>query len=141
MENEMTILCELMDYGIVPVRKHADDGGYDLFLPEYLIFQHHEFIHRIGLKIKLLLPIGWTGRIVPRSSAYNEIDVNGTIDRYTGEIHLTVKRTGGDFDRILSFGKGVSIAQIIPVFTGAGLKPMDKDSFIPVNRARKHKIR
>jgi len=110
------ILCELMSDGIKPKRNYDDDGGYDLFLPRDLLV-HEQF--KIPLAVKVLIPVGWTGRIVPRSSAYEAgVEVNGTIDRYTGELFLTVKNSK---NTSLGYKKGSSIAQLLPVWTGAGL--------------------
>ena len=120
------IQIELMEGGIPPVREHSDDGGFDLIFP-----CDHKMSHpnngsttaKIGMKIKVLLPMGWTGLIRPRSSAYRKgYEVNGTIDRYTGEIFLTVRNNTSD--EVL-FEKGQSVAQLIPVWTGAGLTPLN----------------
>lgn len=109
------IYCELMEGGLLMKRAHYDDGGFDLFLAEDLFLRKQALSY---LKIKVLLPMGWSGRIVPRSKAYNiGVEVNGTIDRYNGEIFLTVKNTG----HATTFEKGKSICQMLPVYTGAGV--------------------
>jgi len=117
------ILIEVMENGIMPIRAHNDDGGFDLFFPNVVSIppmnDRYSKLDKIGMKVKILLPLGWTGFIRPRSSAYlNRLDVNGTIDRYTGEIHLTVHN-----EATCTFvaDRGHAIAQLIPVFTGAGL--------------------
>ena len=114
------ILCELMKGGVVPVKEHNDDGGYDLIFPKAC---RCDDVAKIGLKIKILLPNGWTGLIRSRSSAFIKgAHVAGTIDRYTGEIFLNIHNmTQAPF----KFKQGQSIAQLIPVFTGAGLKMND----------------
>jgi len=121
------IFCELMSAGILPLRAHDDDGGFDLFLAENLILRNQALAY---LKIKVLLPMGWSGRIVPRSSAYGKgVEVDGTIDRYTGEIFLTVKNTRS---QTLEFDAGQSICQLLPIYTGAGVnlsKPTAKSLY------------
>ena len=110
------IYCELMEGGLEIKKAHFDDGGFDLFLSEQLVVRLQT---RTYLKIKVLMPMGWSGRIVPRSSSYDKgVEVNGTLDRYIGEIFLTVKNSTR---RSLTFEKGHSIAQLLPVYTGAGI--------------------
>lgn len=110
------ILCELVEGGFKPVKNYSDDGGYDLFLPNDITI-HEEL--QVFLKVKFLIPLGWTGRILPRSSAYKAgVEVNGTIDRYTGELFLTIKNSK---NTSLSYKRGSSIAQLVPIWTGAGL--------------------
>jgi len=110
------IYCELMEGGLEIQRAHFDDAGFDLFLAEDLLVRLQT---KAYLKIKVLMPMGWSGRIVPRSSSYSKgVEVNGTLDRYTGEIFLTVKNSRRTD---ISFEKGQSIAQLIPIYTGAGI--------------------
>ncbi len=110
------ILCKLMDGGILPTKIYSEDGGYDLFLPKDITI--HEQLKE-PLAIRVLLPLGFTGRVVPRSSAYEAgVEVNGTIDRYTGELFLTVKNSK---NTSLGYKRGSAVAQLIGVWTGAGL--------------------
>ena len=46
------ILCELMKGGIVPVKEHDDDGGWDLIFPKDCSCKTQ---NKFGLKIKILL--------------------------------------------------------------------------------------
>ena len=110
------ILCELLPNGFTPQKNYRDDGGYDLFIPQGIVI-HDQLTEPLGVKV--LIPLGWTGRIVPRSSAYKAgVEVNGTIDRYTGELFLTIKNSK---NTSIGYNRGSSIAQLVPVWTGAGL--------------------
>jgi dUTPase len=110
------IYCELMNDGLLIKRAHTDDGGFDLFLAEDLFLRNQT---KAYLKIKVLMPMGWSGRIVPRSSSYSlGVEVNGTVDRYTGEIFITVKNSRA---ASITFEKGKSICQLLPIYTGAGI--------------------
>jgi len=106
-----------MNNGIKPTKEYNDDGGFDLYTPERFSVPSQE---KVLLKIKVLIPIGWTALIRPRSSTYRQgLEVNGTIDRYTGEIFLTIKNSKAHRGPIV-FKKGDRIAQLIPTWTGAG---------------------
>jgi dUTPase len=106
-----------MKDGVAPIKEYSDDGGFDLVFPKDC---RCDGVAKVGMKIKILLPNGWTGLIRSRSSAFIKgAHVSGTIDRYTGEIFLNIHNmTQAPF----KFKRGQSIAQLIPVFTGAGLK-------------------
>lgn len=74
----------------LPTRKHKDDGGLDLYLPEKIIINSNETLV-IGLGIGVEIPEGFTSMLVPRSSIARKglIIQTSLIDRgYTGEIHL-----------------------------------------------------
>lgn len=103
---------------VVPTRAHAEDGGWDFYLPENLSLDSQS-AKVVKSGIGMLLPIGWTGIIRPRSSALRRsIFSNGTIDRYTGEIMLGF----WNLDNVIqNFYVGDRVCQLIPVWTGAGL--------------------
>lgn len=125
------IFVETMEGGFTPKRSHDDDGGFDLLFASDIYVSNGDPV-RIGMKVKILLPLGWTGLIRPRSSAYlTGLDVNGTIDRYTGEISLTVHGITNQ----KMFKKGQSIAQLIPVWTGAGYTKEDLNTLDKVTTA------
>ena len=74
----------------LPTKSHLDDAGYDVYIPEMFEIQPFETVC-IGLGFGVLIPKGYAGMLVPRSSAAKRGLISQTqiIDcGYTGEIHL-----------------------------------------------------
>ena len=114
----MPVYCELMEGGIEPKKNHMGDGGYDIFLPHDIVIEPWKSL-KVYSKVKILVPIGYTGLMRPRSSAYSDdINTNGTIDHYTGEIKLKFANLS---DKIFKAERGDALSQMIPAFTCAGL--------------------
>jgi dUTPase len=95
------------------------DGGWDLYLPVDLELKAGERVF-FNSGCHILLPVGWTGLIRPRSSSYKKgIVANGTIDAgYTGELTVGLENHSNE---TLRFNRGDRVVQLIPVFSGAGL--------------------
>lgn len=76
----------------MPVKSHLPDSGLDIFLPVSFTLQPLE-TKTIGLQIAVMIPEGYAGILVPRSSIAEQglIIQTSIIDPdYTGEIHLII---------------------------------------------------
>lgn len=76
----------------LPKKSHLPDSGLDCFMPESFSLQPLE-TKTIGLGIGILVPEGFAGMLVPRSSIAEKglIIQTAIIDPdYTGEIHLII---------------------------------------------------
>ena len=76
----------------LPKKSHLQDSGLDCFMPESFSLQPLE-TKTIGLGIGILVPEGFAGMLVPRSSIAEKglIIQTAIIDPdYTGEIHLII---------------------------------------------------
>lgn len=76
----------------LPIKSHLPDSGLDLFIPKAIILHPLETI-TIGLGLGILIPEGYAGMLVPRSSIATKglIIQTAVIDPdYTGEIHLII---------------------------------------------------
>ena len=76
----------------LPIKSHLPDSGLDLFIPKAIILHPLETI-TIGLGLGILIPEGYAGMLVPRSSIAMKglIIQTAVIDPdYTGEIHLII---------------------------------------------------
>ena len=97
-----------------PTKSHVTDAGYDLFSTEDVFLKPSQ---RKAVKtgIKLSIPIGFYGRIAPRSglAVKNGVDVlAGVIDSgYTGEIGVVLINT--DKFESVNLPKSSRIAQLI----------------------------
>ena len=86
---------KLFANGITPVRKHEEDGGVDIFLPEEVYIKPSETI-KVGLGIGVQIPHGYAGQLVPRSSIANQgLSVYTPLidEGYTGELFLIAQNT------------------------------------------------
>lgn len=76
----------------LPIKSHLPDSGLDIFIPETFKISSLE-TKTIGLGIGVLIPEGYAGMLVPRSSIAEKglIIQTAIIDPdYTGEIHLII---------------------------------------------------
>lgn len=76
----------------MPVKSHLPDVGLDIFTPKEFWLRPLETI-TIGLELAVLIPEGFAGMLVPRSSITERgmIVQTAVIDPdYTGEIHLII---------------------------------------------------
>lgn len=76
----------------IPKKSHLPDSGLDCFMPESFSLKPLE-TKTIGLGIGVLIPEGFAGMLVPRSSIAEKglIIQTSIIDPdYTGEIHLII---------------------------------------------------
>ena len=76
----------------LPLKSHLPDVGLDLFIPEEFSIASLE-TKTIGLGLGVIIPEGFAGLLVPRSSIAEKglIIQTSIIDPdYTGEIHLII---------------------------------------------------
>lgn len=76
----------------LPKKSHLSDSGLDLFMPTSLELDSLETT-TIGLGLGVMIPEGYAGMLVPRSSIANRglLIQTAVIDPdYTGEIHLII---------------------------------------------------
>lgn len=113
------LLVEAAAGGFLPARAHGDDAGFDLAIPHAL---HVAPGHRVTVdfRIRVLVPRGFAGLILPRSSLTAEgIDVlPGVIDAgYTGFIKATVaNRTRKDASLVASQRIAQLVVLPLPLF-------------------------
>ena len=77
---------------ILPKKSHLPDSGLDIFLPCDIELDVLE-TKTIGLELGVMIPEGFAGMLVPRSSIADKglIIQTAVIDPdYTGEIHLII---------------------------------------------------
>lgn len=101
-----------LDPGAVEPRKaHGDDAGYDLATPCTLCIESGT-INVLDTHIRVLIPPGYCGLVLPRSSlsARGIACLTGVIDAgYTG----TLKITFFNFGKETEFKKGERVAQLV----------------------------
>lgn len=88
-------ICKLTESTITPSKTFALDAGLDIYLPNDISIKPHT-TEVVGLKIKVEIPEGFAGMLVPRSSiAAKGISVaTSVIDTdYSGEIHAIITNT------------------------------------------------
>ena len=113
------LMVEAAAGGFLPARAHGDDAGFDLAIPHAL---HIAPGHRVTVdfRIRVLVPRGFVGLILPRSSLTAEgIDVlPGVIDAgYTGFIKATVaNRTRKDASLVASQRIAQLVVLPLPLF-------------------------
>ena len=74
----------------LPTKSHADDAGWDLYLPQAITIKPLETIC-VGFGVGFQIPKGYAGIFVPRSSVAKKglIIAPAIVDcGYTGETHL-----------------------------------------------------
>lgn len=112
----MEIKCIVEDEEYLPVRAKVGDAGADLKLKEDVFLLPNRKM-RVGTGVKVEIPPGYVGLVVPRSSS-GKLDIRlantvGVIDSgYRGEIMVFLKYTGDD---IYEGEAGDRIAQLIIV--------------------------
>lgn len=96
----------------LPAKSHLPDCGLDIFLPEDVDFKPFE-TKTIGLGLKVNIPEGFAGMLVPRSSISEKglIIQTAIIDPdYTGEIHLIATNCS---ESDLHFSKGDRLCSLV----------------------------
>ena len=86
----------------MPVKSHLPDVGLDIFTPKEFCIRPFETI-TVGLELAVLIPEGFAGMLVPRSSITEKglIIQTAVIDPdYTGEIHLIVTNCSNEVQHI-----------------------------------------
>lgn len=103
---------KLFKNGIMPVRKHEEDGGVDIFLPDDIIIRPCE-TEKIALGFGVQIPHGYAGQLVPRSSIANQgLSVYTPLidEGYTGEVFLICQNTTM---HCLKYSKGDRICSLV----------------------------
>lgn len=101
----------LFNNGIRPERKHPEDGGIDIHMPEGFTIRSGQVLC-LPLGIGVQIPHGYVGQLVARSSiAKKGLNVYGPyIDEgYTGEIHLILHN---DSDQDYTFERGDRVCSL-----------------------------
>ena len=88
---------EILDKDCIPTKNHSTDAGWDLRATESKLLRYREE-HLFGTGIKVAIPKGYCGLVVPRSGMGNKGAVLkntvGVIDSdYRGEIFVKIKNT------------------------------------------------
>ena len=98
---------------IIPTRATEESAGLDFYSPADYIIPHHGQL-LVPTQIKLRIPLGYYGRLAPKSSlaTLHQLHVGaGVIDPdYMGEIMVLLINTAS---RVHNLAKGTSIAQLI----------------------------
>jgi len=95
----------------MPVKSHLPDSGLDIFLPIAFDIEPLE-TKTIGLQIGIMVPEGFAGILVPRSSIASQglIIQTSVIDPdYTGEIHLIITNCSKETKRLKKHQRVCSI--------------------------------
>ena len=83
----------LTDDAVLPIKAHARDSGFDLFVSEDIVIEPGETVV-IATGIAIDIPIGYEAQVRPRSGVTSKTKLRvqlGTIDNdYTGEIGIIV---------------------------------------------------
>ena len=116
MTTPLTVKFKLQHGGILPLKAHQDDAGFDLFVPADVKLTDDPVV--IDTKVCLEIPTGYFGMVTARSSAsLRGIDVSvGIIDsNYRGPIHILARRPKVSYDpaEYETVYAGQSIAQLI----------------------------
>ena len=99
------------DGGYVPVKKYDADAGFDLSTPDDILLEAGK-ITLVETKIRVLIPLGCVGLILPRSGLSSEgvTVATGVIDAgYTGHIKVAMSIIAGT----RRFVAGNRIAQLV----------------------------
>lgn len=104
--------------GPLPSKAYSTDAGFDLPASEQVFLSPHE-VRPIPTGIRVKIPNGYFGRIVPRSSAARRgIEVvDGTIDAgYTGELFVMARCTSSlSGELMVSPGQRIGQLLLFPV--------------------------
>lgn len=86
----------------MPVKSHLPDCGLDIFMPQDIVIDSLQ-TKTVGLRLKVAIPEGFAGMLVPRSSIAEKglIIQTSIIDPdYTGEIHLIITNCSRNLQEI-----------------------------------------
>lgn len=98
----------------LPVRKHYNDAGADVYLREDLTLWPNQTV-KTGLGFGVEIPDGYTGFICPRSGMSSQgitCELTPIDSGYRGEIHAVVTNCA---NKIQSIGKGTRVGQLVVV--------------------------
>lgn len=116
--------------GPLPSKAYSTDAGFDLPASDLMYLSPHE-VRAVPTGIRVKIPKGYFGRIVPRSSAAKRgIEViDGTIDAgYTGELFVMAKATS-DLCGELMVSPGQRIGQLL-LFPVVQFEVMGVEAFV-----------
>jgi len=118
------IKCEFKSDNKQLTKAHSTDAGYDIYSNEDIRIPPYGSVS-ISTGLKISVPIGWFGRVLPRSgnSFKNHLETGaGVIDSsYRGEIKIKLYN---HHNKEYYVKKGDRIAQLVvmPCYTGEFLK-------------------
>ena len=107
---------QVLDEGCTPFKKHKTDAGWDLIASDGCVIAKTN-TRKIGTGIRVAIPEGYMGMIVPRSGlgikGVNLANTVGVIDSsYRGEVFVCIKN---NTPLSLTIEKGTRFAQLIVV--------------------------
>lgn len=107
--NPKILASKIYPDAIIPFRKHINDAGYDIFAysSHFTTSFHHIFVVETGIRVRI--PEGYVGRILPKSRS-NYMILAGVVDAgYTGELKVKIYSCG----QPVTILKGDAIAQLV----------------------------
>lgn len=98
-----------------PTRAHPDDAGLDLYADS--IMSLSEGVMQYGTGVAVAIPAGYVGFVLARSSIRSTPQALtngvGTIDKYTGEVFVTMDSTRGP-GQVYAVGDRIAQLVIVP---------------------------
>ena len=108
----MDLIFQLDKGAYKPLKAHQNDAGFDLFSPKEIVIEANS-VNKINTGVHVLIPDGYVGLVLPRSS-FNCAGVatpTGVIDAgYTGSISVVLSSKSD-----LKIYAGNRIAQLVIV--------------------------
>ena len=108
----MDLIFQLDKGAYKPLKAHQNDAGFDLFSPKEIVIEANS-VNKINTGVHVLIPDGYVGLVLPRSS-FNCMGVatpTGVIDAgYTGSISVVLSSKSD-----LKIYAGNRIAQLVIV--------------------------
>jgi dUTP pyrophosphatase len=137
--NKEIRICKIYPDARLPIRKHPNDAGLDLFCYANRVnlqeIVHEQDYHILGTGIKIEIPEGYVGQIWPKSSS-NLLVGGGIIDAgYKGEILVKVFNPMYNGDILIFDGDPIAQLVILPVETPE-IKEVDEKEFDSIKSDR-----
>ncbi len=127
--SQFKLLVQLVyPHSAAPFKKHHDDAGYDLFSAQDYTLSPGQTV-KLDCGIKIAIPEGWHGHIVPRSSWRSKGLLCQSIydTGYRGLVQPFITNVG---DEVLSIKKGERVVQLVPIPVPVG-ESIEVVDFLP----------
>ena len=114
-----------LDGGIKPTKAHSNDAGFDLYAVKNFTLKANE-ITTVDTRVRLLIPTGYTGLILPRSglSGRGVTVATGVIDSgYTGRLKVSMSCLAGSIE--IKAGSRIAQLLIVPLAQISSLDSCD----------------